>query len=209
MQKQLPVNPWLGIWTHPKATIRAIIRHGSDYCLPLLYLIYGVPLLFQIFQNVAIGDQASLLTITVSAVLGGLVLGWAGINFTALLIYWTGKWVRGRGSFKGVRAAVGWSGSIGVITLLIWTVQMIAFKGTLFASNFLQSPFTSSEMMLLGTSSLIQLGAVIWGFFIIINTLSEVQQFSLWKAILNLLLMSCSLMGALIVLSVITPGLFY
>ncbi|MGR3912229.1 MAG: YIP1 family protein [Candidatus Rhabdochlamydia sp.] len=209
MQKKLSVNPWLGIWTHPRVTIRAIIRYSSGYCLPLLYWIYGFPLLLQIFQNTYVGDEASLLTIMISGAIGGLVLGWIGINITSSLLYWTGKWVGGKGGYSGIRAAVSWSSSVSRVTLLIWIIQMIVFKETLFTSGFFQTAFTSSEMIFLGVSSLLQFVAGVWGCVIMLKTLAEVQQFSTWKALFNLLLMALVIMGACIVFSVIVPGLFY
>jgi hypothetical protein len=188
MGNKLSVNPWLGMWVRPHETIRAIIQYNTSYLLPLLYWIYGFPIALQLAQNMSMGDQASLLTILLSAVVGAIIIGALGINLGACLFYWTGRWIGGAGTFKEVRAAVAWSSVPSLVNLLIWCTQLAVFGKRIFTLMFLETSFVGAQLGLVFLISVIQIVATVWGVVMLLKALGEAQQFSAWKALLNVFL---------------------
>lgn len=185
MAGKLALNPWLSIWVRPRETIRAILQYNSGYLLPLLYWIYGFPLLLQCAQNLALGDKYSWTSIVGVAAVAAILVGLIGINISSALFYWTGRWIGGAGSFKEVRAAVAWSAVPSVVNIFIWAIQLTIFGGRLFTRLFAETPFVGVELAAVFLISVTQIVIAIWGFVILLKALAEAQQFSAWKALLN------------------------
>lgn len=188
MGEKLPLNPWTKIWVHPRETIRAIIQHNTSYFLPLLYWIYGLPLLLQVAQNMSLGLQAPSFMILLVAAAGAFFLGWVGINLGSILFYWTGKWIGGQGRYQEVRTAVAWSTVPTIVNNIFWVILTLLFGKALFTQTFLETQFTGVLLAIVFLVSVIQFGVAIWGFVILLQALGEAQKFSAWKALLNVVL---------------------
>ena len=57
MANKIGINPWLGMWTHPKSTIRTIIDYNPNYRLFLMCAIYGFVSLISFTQSFALGSH--------------------------------------------------------------------------------------------------------------------------------------------------------
>lgn len=188
MGEKLSVNPWLEIWTKPRETIRAIVKFDPKYLFFLLSGIYGFPLVLQFAQNLSLGERASTLTLFVIALLLSVFIGMLGITIISRLLYWTGQWIGGRATYSHVRAAVTWSNVPNVVNVVIWLVMMGVFGARLFTRGFAEATFVGHELTLVFFAFLIQVVVAVWGFIIALKTLGEVQGFSAWKALLNVLI---------------------
>ena len=188
MGDKLSINPWLGMWTRPRDTIRAIVQFNSSYLFPLLCLIYGFPLLLQMAQNFSLGDRFPMGGIIIGAMIGGIFAGMIGISIASGLFYWTGKWIGGIATYQNVRAAVAWSNVPNLVNILIWIVNIASFGTRLFNRGFVETSFVGGELTLIYFASLVQVVIAIWGFIIFLKALGEVQGFSAWKALLNVLI---------------------
>ncbi len=188
MAEKVPVNPWIGMWIKPRETIRAILSYNKSYLLTLLYWIYGFPLILQFAQNFSLGDQMSLAYILGIALVGGFVVGFIGINLGALLFYWTGRWIGGLGSFQDVRAAVAWSSVPNIVSMAIWLTQIAMFGNKVFSLMFFNTPLVGIELTVTYFCSIISIVVMIWGIVILLKAIGEAQQFSAWKALLNVFL---------------------
>ncbi len=188
MGEKLSVNPWIGMWIRPRETIRAILSYNKSYLLFLLYWIYGFPLLLQFAQNSSLGDRFSLGVIIASAAVGGIIIGFIGINLGSLLFYWTGRWIGGSGSFQDVRAAVAWASVPNVVGIAIWLTQMAMFGGRIFSLMFFSMPLTGIQLAVTYVCSILSIVTMIWGVVILLKALGEAQRFSAWKALLNVFL---------------------
>lgn len=188
MGEKLSVNPWLEIWTRPKETIRAIVKFNPKYLFFLLSGIYGFPLMLQFAQNLSLGESGSPLAILIGALILCVFIGMAGITIISGLLYWTGQWIGGKAPFAHVRAAMAWSNVPNVVNAVIWLVMMGFFGGRLFHRGFAETSFVGYELTVVFFAFLIQVVLSVWGFVIGLKTLSEVQGFSAWKALLNVLI---------------------
>lgn len=188
MGDKLSVNPWLGMWVRPRQTIRALIEYNPSYLFPLLCMIYGFPLLLQMAQNFSLGDRFSMGGILIGALVGAIFVGMIGINIASALFYWTGKWIGGQGSFQTIKAAVAWSNVPNLVNIALWVINMATFGKRIFMRAFVESPFVGGELAVVFFVSVAQVIIGIWGFIIALKALGEVQGFSAWKALLNMLI---------------------
>ena len=188
MGEKLSVNPWTGMWVRPRETIRAILSYNKKYMLVLLYWLYGFPVTLQAVQNHSMGSQYSLPVIIVASALVAFLTGFLGVNISAWLFYKTGRWIGGVGSFHDLRAAVAWSSVPNIVAIAIWAVQLVMFGRKVFLSMFYTMPLIGTELAVIYICSVVAIAVMIWGFIILLKSVGEAQQFSAWKALLNVLL---------------------
>src|SRR5688572_25462339 len=105
MTKKLSMfKPLFKMWVEPRKTVRTIVNKDPKYGFKTLSWIYGFPVLLHFAQSFSLGlNWSSLIILIVAAVLA-VFAGMIGISISSGLIYWTGKWIGGKGSYKDVRA---------------------------------------------------------------------------------------------------------
>jgi hypothetical protein len=124
--------------------------------------------------------------------LGSLIactfLGVIGISFGAFLLHITGKMLGGKGSFQEVRASLAWSNVPNFVTVVMWFVLLSVFGTVVFTKGFSEMQFVGYQSGILFLIMLLEVIISIWGLVILVNALAEVQQFSIWKAIVNVVI---------------------
>jgi hypothetical protein len=188
MGNKLSINPWTGMWVRPRETIRAIIQTNPSYMYPLLCFIYGFPLTLQLAQNFSMGDTYSTTAIVITCAILAIIIGGVMINIAAALFTWTGKWIGGSGTYQQVRAAVAWSNMPNVVNVGLWMINIATFGVRLFSSNFVETQFVGNELTIIFMTIFVQLVIAIWSIIIALKALGEVQGFSAWKALLNIVI---------------------
>lgn len=200
---KLDINPWVDIWLKPRQTIRSIVDHNPKYRFVLLAAIYGFPMALRLAQNLSLGQDFTLSAIIITALILAVFLGMIGISIASGLILWTGKWIGGRGSYYPIRAAVSWSNVPNIVTILTWILMIAVFKRDLFSENFVGTPFVGYELAVFTLIFLAQTTAAIWSFIILLKGIGEVQGFSAWKALLNVIIPFVIVVAAVWIVSAI------
>lgn len=176
------------MWVKPRQTIREIIALNPSYRFYLLCLVYGFPVMLYFAQQSSLGQSMPVAAIFFFALIFSVLIGIIGMNIGAFLLYWTGKWIGGVGTYKQVRASIAWSNVTNVVNCLIWVLLAGLFGGEVFLADFPVVPFTGRLLYVMNFIFLIQLVVSIWSFIIFLKSLGEVQGFSAWKALLNFLI---------------------
>ena len=188
MGQRVSGNPWLSIWTEPRGTIRGIIDTNPKYGFLLLSAVYGLPIAFNIAQSLSFGTAIPLWTILIAALISCIFIGVLGISISAWILLVTGRWIQGKGSFQTIRAAVAWSQVPNFVTIIMWAVLFGVFTSQVFSKGFSETQFIGFEAGIVFIVFLVQTIISIWSFIILLKTLGEVQGFSAWKALLNILI---------------------
>lgn len=181
-------NPWLSVWTSPRATIGRVIRENPDRSLWWLAAIYGFSSLMNMFQSASLGSKVSTGGLLLLAVILSPIWGWICFSVWSAFVAWTGKWLKGAGNFKTVRAAYAWSCVPIAINVPLWLLMVILFGHQLFLNFPNAHLMPSATVMLLFFISAIKLVVAVWSLVIYINALAEVQNFSVLRAILNVVI---------------------
>ena len=181
-------NPWCNVWTNPRETIREIVKTNPNRSFYWLSAIYGLPTAFSVAQNYSFADFMPFWAILVASFALCTVIGAIGISITAWLLQFTGRWLGGKGQYTSIRSAIAWSNVPNTVVILMWLVLICVFGDLLFMKGFEHAHFGGFETGLIFLVFLIQTIAAIWGFIIMLSMLGEVQGFSAWMGLLNVLI---------------------
>ncbi|MDJ0652156.1 MAG: YIP1 family protein [Simkaniaceae bacterium] len=192
MKGKLGLNPWLSIWIHPRKTIRALVEYNTNYRLIVLCAIYGFQHILQILQYLSLGQGTSLLFMLLLAFIFSIPVGYIVFNVLSASYLWVGKLIKGKGSFKQIRAATYWSSVPMAVSCLVWIVLLVLHGSSLFVAGYETKLVGPTAAVNRGLGGL-QLVIGIWRLIITLHALGEVQGFSTWMALLNLVLVGLAI----------------
>ncbi|MBI9049738.1 MAG: YIP1 family protein [Anaerolineaceae bacterium] len=176
-------SPYLSIWIHPRETIRHILETNPDNHVLLFAMILGVLKAFDVASDNYIGDTLPFLGTIMLCIVSGMIIGPIRLYIYALLYHWVGTLFGGIGNQKEIRTAYVWSSMPTMFTLPIWILLLFIYGEELFMEY---SPNLESHPLLFLLSLPLFVIIVIlsiWSFILLILNLSEVQQFSIWRAL--------------------------
>jgi hypothetical protein len=188
MFEKIGVNPWLKMWVEPRKTIQAIVEYNPKYQFPLLASIYGFPLMLQMMQTISAGQNISLFFILLISLVIAPFIGMLGLSIMSGLLLWTGRWLGGVGTFQEIRAAAAWSNVPNAVNVLLWLLLTVVFGPRLFMNTFAESVFVGKELGVVGFVFFMQAVISIWSFVILLQGLGQVQGFSAWRALVNVII---------------------
>jgi hypothetical protein len=189
---KLKINPWKEVWLHPRNTIKAILKYNPAYMVLPLAALAGIAnsaIEFELMDGI-IGGSSFIGSSIVAA-----LLGIVSLYISGFLLSLTGSWLKGKANALKLRAAVAWSGVPIVASILLFIPQFFALN--------------SGAIGTWATSSLVSLALGIWSLVLYIGMIAEVQKFSIWKSILNIVLVIIILLIPALLLGVLSGVALY
>lgn len=174
------LNPWMSIWSHPRATIRAIVNENPRYGFWILATLYALYLSFSTANFYSWGLERSFSSIFFPLVVFSPLTGFVWLTFQTFLLKVAGRLLNGTAPYQHIRAAVAWSRIPYVFALGMWLVLMISHK----ESAFVQQTAGPSTVFIMLISLIIH----VWAILLLIQLVREVQGFSLSRTIANVVL---------------------
>lgn len=199
-------NPWLTIWTEPRATIARVVAENPNRSIWPLAWVYGFCSLMNLSQSIELGAVMGTAGILILNALLAPFWGYVSFSIWSAVVAFVGKWLKGQGSFQTVRAAYAWSYVPVVLNIPLWLLMVILFGHQLFLDLPNAQVLPYAEVMVLFGILIAKVILAVWSLVIYINALSEVQKFSVLRAIINLVLAGLILM---ILFSLVWTGLIY
>ena len=187
--KDLGMNPWLSIWVKPRKTIRALMALNPSYQLVTLSAIYGLHYLFYTSQFFGLAAVMPTWAIILASIILAIPIGFLVFSLSSFFILLFGKLLGGTGCFKSIRCALSWCAVPNVVNIVLWIILVVFFGGSVFMQGF-ASTTPEHHLLLLQVCMLLQAGVFLWALVILINGLAEVQGYSVWMGLLNLILAS-------------------
>jgi hypothetical protein len=179
---------WRSIWTHPRETIRQIVKENPKRSLFYLAAIYGFAALLSTFQSLALGSHISAMAIFLIALIFSPLWGYIVFSVWSWVVMWTGKWLKGKGDFQKIRAAYAWSCVPLIGSGIVWILLILLFGASLFLNPPVDQFLPRAGALLLMGLLLAKVVFSIWSLVIYLNALSEVQGFSILRAIGNVII---------------------
>ena len=177
---KLAVNPWISILKEPRKTIRMIVETNPKKGF---YFLAGIT----VFSDYLMSAGRYFISFNMSFFLTSVFMLILSPFLGALLFYivgWvlkiTGGWLNGHAPSDQLRAVVAWANVPRIIVLFL------AFVLLLFAPGYYFTPLISGPVFLF--IRFILFITWIWQIVIFVVGISEVQKFSIGKAIGNYLL---------------------
>lgn len=179
------LNPWLSMWIHPKETIQQIISSSeSDKWVFLLAMIAGFSQSLDRASMKNLGDTVSVSQIILGSLVAAPFVAWITLYIGGGLIKWTGKWFGGQSSSENIRVALAWSGVPIVWALILWIPEYFLFGKELFTTD---TPTIVENAGIFYMFCAVEFVIGCWALIVLLKSLSQVQGFSAWKALGNLL----------------------
>jgi len=174
-----PKNPWLWMLVQPADTIRQIVDFDPQYYVLLLSCLYGISaLLIGTIQNPNLHLNYTVLLPTV--LVGGPLFGLLSVSLIGWTLRIAAPHSGGHASEHETQAAFAWS--------LLPEIYVLPLA---FAAAIAVSPDTGVVQAGTATALIIatlvaSVASRLWSFVLLLNTLAEVNQFSLWSAFTTL-----------------------
>lgn len=181
-------SPWLTIWTEPRATIARVVAENPNHSLWVLAGIYGFCSLMNLFQSMVLGSAIGTLGLLILAIIIAPIYGYINFSIWSWIVSWVGKWFKGHGNFRTVRAAYAWSCVPILLNIPLWLLMVVLFGHQLFMNFPDAHLLPTSQVLFLFIISIAKVVLAIWSLVIYLNALAEVQGYSILRAILNVLL---------------------
>ncbi len=173
------------MWVRPKSTIREIIQYNNRFGFIGLCFLSGLVQGVHFSQAYSLGAFLSLWVILALIVILAVPIGAISISLTSILLYWTSRLIRGKGSYHDIRAAVSWSNVTAIVSVISIGLMVLTFGEIFFYRKFAESLFGDWRSALLVSFLIVELVLSVWKFVIFILGLAEAQGFSAWMALLN------------------------
>ena len=179
---------FINIWTSPRKTIRWINDNGYDRYVYLLIVLMSVASVVSNGYTEGLGDRWDLFSVLLFYVGIGALLGWIPTVIYVFLLSWTGKWIKGKADFRPLLNMTAFAYIPSVCLLANITLQILFWGNDIFKSDWVGYDEGWGAALFTVLTSLVQIVLSVWTLVIFIIGISEVQKFSIWKAILNALL---------------------
>ena len=180
MNAKLGFNPFLKIWVKPRQTIRALVEYNLNYRFFSLCAVYGFLFLLKMCFNLGIPFFKAF----ISSLILSIPFGYIYFNLSSAFIFWIGKLIKGKASFKEIRAAIYWTSIPSALVYLLWIV-LIILRGQDFFISKNANELLQISTIIEGAVSLVLVALSIWALLVFLHALGEVQGFSAWLALLN------------------------
>ncbi len=201
IEEQL-LNPWVSMWTKPRATIQQIVDTNPQRLVLLLAAAAGFGQALDRASINSIGDRVDWPVIFIVAAVGGPIAGLIGLYIGGALIHWTGTWIGGKTSAENIRAAIAWSSVPMLWALVLWIPELTLFGQELFTA---ETPVIDADTTL--NSAFLAFGVVevtigIWTLIVYLKCLGQVQGFSAWKALGNSILAGLVIIVPILIIAI-------
>ncbi len=181
-------SPWLTIWRQPRATIQHVVDTQPERHVVALGALSGIADLLSRAIDKNLGDRSSLLSILTLVLLAGPIWGVLRLYLGSVLLCWTGRWLGGHASTVALRAACAWGAVPMLAGMSLLLPMLLTLGGQLFMAEspwLDQHPFVAIGVFLPAGVSII--AGVAWTAVITCKMIGQVQGFSAWRAVVNVL----------------------
>lgn len=197
------LDPWFSIWVQPRKTVRFLLNQRKELAGLVIVCLAGIAQVLDNASNSAPEEFRGLRETISLALLAGPFLGLIGLYIGSWLTAFTGRWIGGLGSKADLRVALAWSNLPIALSLIAWSLAIYVFGESLFINmeeSIEQNPFLAMNLMMFGLAQAV-LG--VWSLIIMIKGVAEVQEFSAWKGLGNIVLASLIILVPLIAIGLL------
>lgn len=198
------MNPFLTIWKQPRATIQYLIVNKTIWQIALISFLgaWASALIASVDSSEMEGKdfvQPSLIMELIGSLLGGVASLFIGAAFIALFFWLIGKLFKGTGTFSDM-----YKGSM--LTMLPYAVMLPIMLIWLFIApdSFYGTEETMSALSMVITA-IFFIAAFVLSIYVLIVTIvmiSEVHQFSKWRAFATMMIPTIAIIMIVLVLVV-------
>ena len=182
------MQPLLEMWIRPRDVVRRLVEENPEKGVVLLALVGGICHVLDRASGRSAGDQLPFWAILLLVAVFGPLAGLVKLHVGAALVHWTGRWLGGVGTPLHLRTAIAWGSVPMIVVLALWFPLLFIIGGEMFTDEM---PRTESDLrrlaLLLGSVG-VQAALEVWSLVISVKAIAQIQAFSAWRALGNLVL---------------------
>lgn len=194
---EMTLNPWISIWTKPRATIRQLIDTNGAEQAPLVVAVAGAANGINNATNSV--ETVGLMPALAGGVIGGVIFGFLFWLLFSWLLKVTGGWLGGQATLTDMRTANAWA-QVPSVWVAPFSVALILLGGENPPETLANNPAIAIAFMVIG---LLMIVVGIWAFIVMCKAIGEAHLFSAWLGFAAFLI-SCLLAGAMM-MAVVVP----
>jgi len=160
-------TPWFGLWVRPRKAFQAILDTHPLRTIIWLAIIGGVTSALAMFSTTW-SEQRNLVGV-VSLLVVGAIWGLIHLFLGGWFYQFSGRWIGGKGSYRDVKCAVGWS-------YYPYILANFLFLITLF---MIPEQWVWVQTILLAIVSIVY----VWGIIMFIKMIAQAHKYSSWHAV--------------------------
>jgi len=172
--------PWLTMWAKPKSTIREIVHSNPKQGVLILSAIYALDNFLFYANWWSLGISYPFYQILLVAAILSPIAGFIWLYFMGWILHFTGRWLKGQAPSSHLRAALAWSRIPFSISVFMWVILLAAHPDL----TFVQDGGGPSSLFI----NFISLALGLWSLILLVQTLREVQGFTIRRALSNVVL---------------------
>ena len=176
------------IWTSPKQVFRFLDSYQYEKHTTVLLVLAGISRAFDRASMQDMGDKMGITSLVITCIVAGALFGWISYYIYAAAVSWTGSWLGGKGDTKRLLRVMAYAMIPAIVALFFLIPQIAVYGEAMFQSNGDITSASIAENILVYGSLLIEFSLALWAFVLTVIAVSVVQELSIGKSIVNLLL---------------------
>ena len=176
------------IWMSPRQVFKFINENGYTKFTTILLILGGITSALNSASSRYMGDIMPLWSVLIVCLIGGGIFGWLYFYIYAVLLSWTGKWMKGVGTTKSLFRMISYALIPSLLVLFTFILRIVLIGNEEFQRNV--DVFDSGFLItaLFSFSLFVEIVTGIWTLVVLVIGISEVQKLSIGKSIVNLIL---------------------
>jgi len=204
------IRPWRTILWSPRSTIRQQTTVSSILPTLLLVALGGTAQALTRALSSNVGLRAPAWIILVVCIGVGSIIGLVGVSLESVALHWVGRLTRSEASFRNTWLVVCWANMPWAMSLALWLPATLIAGRYLYVLDPMSIKFSSDARgILVALLWLLVVGSTcvsfVWSTVILIQGLAEVNGFSAWRGLFNLV--ASALLVAAVVTVLVSPFL--
>jgi hypothetical protein len=176
------------IWTRPRPVFKFINHCRYEKHATLLFILAGIAKAFSRTEDKSMLDTSSIVVTLIGCIIGGALFGWISYYIYSSLVRWTGTWLKGCANTDAILRILAYA-SIPTIVGLVLIIPELALRySTAFGEDNFSFGNNITYTILYYMLIFIKAVLGIWTLVLYTIGIAEVQQFSIGKALINLIL---------------------
>lgn len=172
----------------PKKAFRFIHKYQYENHLKALLVLGGVSNALDRAVTNNSGDSMSLGAVLGMALIFGGLLGWISYYIYSALISWSGGWLNGKARTSDILRVLAYANIPIILSLIVVVVQVGVFGIVYFQSYIDLDSYGIVEQIIFYGCSTIEFSLAMWSIVLVVIGVAEAQQFTIGKALLNIIL---------------------
>ena len=196
------------IWTSPRLVFKYLNDTSYDKFVTILLILSGISRTIDRASIKNIGDKLSLMAVLAICIILGGLLGWITYYIYAVLMSWTGKWLKGKGDTNSLLRMMSHAMIPSIIALILLIPQIAIFGNGIFQSDIDVYGSGLLSIIIFYFTLFLEITLGIWTIVLFIIGISEVQKLSIGKSILNMILPGLIIIVPIAVIAFILGDIF-